>query len=61
LKDFYESTANQTITSHTILDTGVVRVLYENGVSITINYNDSAVTTVDNQKIDALSYQIRNV
>lgn len=49
--------ATARIVAHDILQTGVVRTTYENGIRVYVNYTDTAVT-VDGVTIDAVNYQV---
>ena len=43
-------------------DGGVVRVAYDNGVTVVVNYRDEAVELPEGVRVDARSYaQIRGV
>lgn len=53
--DVLKNVVNSTITDHTILDSGIRKVSYDNGVVIYINYSGTDVTA-DNINIPALSY-----
>ncbi len=46
-----------TIVGHEIISDGVVRTVYDNGVSIIVNYNNTSVT-VDEKTVDAQSYLV---
>ncbi|MGN7355848.1 DUF5696 domain-containing protein [Paenibacillus sp. SAF-054] len=48
---------SQVITAHSKLAPGVVRTTYQNGVSVTINYNHTAVA-VDGLQLQPLSYHV---
>ncbi|MBE9915427.1 hypothetical protein G8C92_15510 [Paenibacillus donghaensis] len=48
---------SQVITSHRQLAPGVVRTVYQNGVSVTINYNQTAVA-VDGLQLQPQSYRV---
>ncbi|MED5015686.1 DUF5696 domain-containing protein [Paenibacillus chibensis] len=48
---------DQAITGHSLVAPGVVRTTYQNGVSITINYNDTAAA-VDGLQLQPQSYHV---
>ena len=50
---------NQLITGHQIIAERVVKVTYENGTEIYLNYNNFAVTA-DTLEIPAMSYHVKN-
>lgn len=52
-----KSVAKQKIIAHETIAEGVVRTTYENGVKITVNYNDQPVKA-DNTVIEAKSYDV---
>ena len=52
-----EKTAGGCITSHETLQPGVVKVSYDNGVAIYINYTENDFTA-DGMTVSALSYKV---
>lgn len=56
LEDVHDSTAGQKIIGHERID-GVVKVSYENGVIVYVNYNESD-SQIDGEVIEALSYKV---
>lgn len=57
LKELNEQLKGAFIVSHEILDGGVTKVTYDNGVKIYVNY-DSVSKSVDGVSVEALSYQL---
>ncbi|TSB47864.1 DUF5696 domain-containing protein [Alkalicoccobacillus porphyridii] len=57
VNDVLKNVANQSITSHQKLDDGVFETIYENGVSIIVNYNHEPVT-VEGEAIEAQGYLV---
>ncbi len=57
LKAVNEAVAGAVITGHEILEGGVRKVTYSNGVRIYLNYS-SAARTVDGVSIDTMSYKV---
>ena len=57
LKELNERLQGAYITGHEILDGGVTRVTYDNGVKIYVNY-DSVAKSVDGVSVGAMSYQL---
>lgn len=57
LKALAEKTAGGCITSHETLQPGVVKVSYDNGVAIYINYTENDFTA-DGMTVSALSYKV---
>ena len=58
LKAVADKVGSALITNHEVLDNGVVKVTYNNGVKIYINYTDAALTA-DGLTVDALSYSVQ--
>ena len=56
LRALAEKTGNACIVRHEILDNGLVKVTYDNGVMIYVNYTESALSA-DGLTVDALSYK----
>ncbi len=66
LNEVLKSLQNTVITEHEILDNRVVKVSYENGTSIYLNYNSFEVFVAaegleETQKIPAMGYYVANV
>ncbi len=59
LNDVLSPLQNQLITGHQIVAERVVKVTYENGTEIYLNYNNFAVTA-DTLEIPAMSYHVKN-
>ena len=45
LADYYSKVSGKKITSHTILDNGLRNTVFENGVSVYVNYTDKTITS----------------
>jgi len=58
LKALSEKLDGSSIVSHDMFDNGVTRVVYDNGVSVYINYSDESQTQ-DDVTIEAMSYEVR--
>ena len=58
LRALAEKVGNACITDHEILDNGLVKVTYDNGVKIYVNYTESALSA-DGLTVDALSYSVQ--
>ena len=56
LRALAEKVGNSCIIDHEILDNGLVKVTYDNGVNIYVNYTGSALSA-DGLTVDALSYK----
>lgn len=54
-----DGVAGQTIVSHRRLEDGVYQTAYENGTTVTVNYNKTAVT-VSGMRIDAEEYAVQS-
>ena len=52
-----KSVSNAKIKEHTVLSDGVRRTAYDNGVTVTVNYNDSEAE-VSGEKIPAMGYTV---
>lgn len=52
---FFEKISDAVIISHKTIQTGVTQTLFDNGVSVTVNHNDTAVKTEKNE-IAAMSF-----
>lgn len=57
LRALAEKIGDANISKHEILDNGVTKVTYSNGVVIYVNYSDS-IATVDGVTIQAMSYEV---
>ena len=57
LKALAEKTGDACIIRHEILDNGLVKVTYDNGVKIYVNYSDSDLSA-DGLTVEALSYKV---
>lgn len=57
LRALAEMVGTSVITNHEILDNGLVKVTYENGVRVYVNYTNSTLTA-DGVTVDALSYKV---
>ncbi len=57
LRALAEKVGTSTITNHEILSNGLVKVTYENGVVIYVNYTESALSD-GGVTVDALSYKV---
>ncbi len=57
LSDYYESINGATITSNTIIESGVHCTEFDNGVKVYVNYNDTTVQTPAGE-VEALDYII---
>lgn len=57
LRALAEMVGTSVITNHEILDNGLVKVTYENGVRVYVNYTNSTITA-DGVTVDALSYKV---
>ena len=57
LRTLAEKTGNACIVMHETLDNGLVKVTYDNGVRIYVNYTQSALSA-DGLTVDALSYKV---
>lgn len=57
LRAVAEQVGDANISKHEILDNGVTKVTYSNGVVIYVNYSDS-IATVDGVTIQAMSYEV---
>ena len=58
LRAVAEKTGDACIIDHEVMDSGLVKVTYDNGVRIYVNYTDSALSA-DGLTVDALSYTVQ--
>lgn len=58
LRAVAEKVSGAFITDHEVLDNGLVKVTYDNGVRIYVNYTETALTA-DGLTVDALSYSVQ--
>ena len=58
LRAVAEKVGSACITSHETLENGIVKVTYDNGVKIYVNYTESALSA-DGLTVDALSYSVQ--
>ncbi len=49
LSDYYKKISGQHISEHTVLDNGLRRTVFENGVCVYVNYTDKAINTPDGE------------
>ena len=59
LSEFNEKVGDSKITDHKILEPGVIKVTYENGTKVYVNYNPKDVTA-DGITVGAMSYKAEN-
>jgi hypothetical protein len=59
LKEFNEKVSGAYIEAHEILENGVVKVTYSNGVEVIVNYTSNDVTIGD-KAVGAMSYRVEN-
>ena len=56
LRALAEKVGDSCIINHEILDNGLVKVTYDNGISVYVNYTDSELSA-DGITVDAMSYK----
>ncbi len=57
LSDYYKSIGSSKIISHEILDDGVRKTVFENGVYVYVNYTEHTVTTSDGE-VPSMSFRL---
>lgn len=60
LKKLAEQVGDSCITGHELLENGLVKVTYENGAAVYVNYTESQLAA-DGLTVDALSYTVKEV
>lgn len=58
LSNYYEKISDSGIVSHEIISDGVRKTVFENGVTVFVNYNDFE-ETVAGEKLEALSFKVK--
>ena len=58
LRELAQITAGSFMTDHEILENGIVKVSYDNGTAVYVNYSDSPLSA-DGINVDALSFAVR--